>query len=181
MDNQKTKYQRMKRYRIKALKIISKIVLILITLSYTNCSDDNDLDLDLDLEFTNLKTIEIGDYKLEFPSQFQLIEGLGIDSYVGKVVGSGIELTFDFGVFTNPHQNLPENRFEVINETFGSVERQIVIGLNPREDFTGIHIRDLNNFSELGNFVSLSMSTVDITQEQQDLVVQILESTVLIE
>lgn len=132
-----------------------QVLLVLITLSLTNCNNDENSNL----EYTNLKAIEIGDYKFDFPSQFQPIEEQGIDSYIGKVIGAGIELTYDFGIYTNPYENLPEGAFEVLNEIFGSVERQIVIATNPSQDFTGIHIRDLNNFSDLGNYVSLRMST----------------------
>ena len=155
---------------------LTKILFALMVTSLTGCNDD-----ELNLEYTNLKTIVIGDYRFEFPSQFRLIEEQGIDSFVGKVVGSGIELKFDFGVYTSPIENLPSNSYEVLNETFGSVERQIIIGLDTQENFAGIHIRDLNNFSFLGNYVSLWMGTRDISQEQQNLVIKIFESAELIE
>lgn len=132
------------------------------------------------LEYTNLKTIEIGDYSLQVPAQFNIQEEQGIDSYVGYLSGSGIELQFDYGVYTNPSENLPPEQYDVFLTILGSVEKQIVVGKNPNENFTGLHIRDMNNFSPLGNYVSLNMSIVDITEVEQDLVVQILESAVII-
>ena len=159
------------------MKEISKILFVLVIILMTNCSKEDDPSL----EYTNLKTIEIKDYKFEFPSQFQLIEEQGIDSYYGRIVGSGIELIFDYGPYTEPYQNLSNERFEIIFETFDSVERQIVIGKNPKEDFTGIHIRDLNNSVDSEHYISLQMFTNEISQEQQNLVVQIFKSAVLIE
>lgn len=159
------------------MKSLLNILIPILLLTFSNCnSDDN-----LNLEYTDLKTIEIGDYQLEVPNHFELKPGQGIDSYVGNVNGSGITLAFDFGVYTSPYENIDTAKFDLIFEVFDSVERQIVLGKNPQEDFTAIHIRDLNNFSELGNYVSLHMRAYELSAEQQALAINILKSTVLID
>jgi hypothetical protein len=47
------------------------------------------------------KTIEIGDYLFDFPSDFKLVEEKGIDSYVGKIQGDSMWFGFDFGYYSN--------------------------------------------------------------------------------
>ncbi len=152
------------------MNITLKLFWALIALSFISCNK---------LEYSNLKPIDIRDYQLEVPSQFQLIEQQGIDSYVGKLSGEGIEIKYDFGVYTSPAKDLDQDKFDVHFETFGAVERQIVVAKDPKEDFTTMHIRDLDNFSDLGSHVSLKMYTNNITRKQQKLVVKIFESTKL--
>jgi len=152
------------------IKNFSKILLAVIMLSFLSCNK---------LEYSNLKSIDIYDYQLKVPAKFQLIEEQGIDSYVGKLVGEGIEIQFDYGIHTSPSKNLDQDKFNIYFETFGSVERQIVVPKNPNEDFTSMHIRDLNDFSDMKSYVSLKMYTNNITRKEQDLVVKIFESTKL--
>ena len=46
-------------------------------------------------------TIAIGEYTFQFPKDFQLEEGKGIDSYVGKIKGDKLWLGFDYGYYSN--------------------------------------------------------------------------------
>lgn len=74
----------------KYLKSILKLSLVLLTLSA--CSN----------EIKKHNEIVLGDYSLQFPSEFYLVEEKGIDSYVGKVTNGHIEFAFDFGYYSNP-------------------------------------------------------------------------------
>jgi hypothetical protein len=47
------------------------------------------------------KTIEIGNYLFDFPTDFELITEQGIDSYVGKIKGDSMSFYFDFGYYSN--------------------------------------------------------------------------------
>lgn len=47
------------------------------------------------------KTIEVGDYLLDFPEDFTLEPEQGEDSYVGKITGDSIEFFFDFGYYSS--------------------------------------------------------------------------------
>lgn len=47
------------------------------------------------------KTIEVGDYLFDFPSDFELVSENGIDSYVGKIKGDSMWFSFDFGYYSN--------------------------------------------------------------------------------
>ena len=47
------------------------------------------------------KTIEVGDYKFDFPRDFELVEEKGIDSYVGRIQGDSMSFVFDFGYYSN--------------------------------------------------------------------------------
>ena len=46
------------------------------------------------------KTIEIGDYLFDFPSEFEIIREQGIDSYVGKIQSDSVQIIFDFGYYS---------------------------------------------------------------------------------
>jgi len=78
----------------------------------TNCKSNDDPEV----ISTDLKIIEIGNYKFEIPSNFELIQDQGIDSYIGKVIDSEITMRFDFGWYTSPSINLPDNEFLVIED-----------------------------------------------------------------
>lgn len=152
------------------MKIFTKILFTVIILSSLSCNK---------LKYSNLKSIVIYDYQLKVPAKFELIEEQGIDSKVGKLVGKGIEIQFDYGIHTSPSRDLDQDKFNVYFETFGFVERQIVVAKNTREGYTSMHIRDLDKITDLKNHVSLKMYTNNITRIEQDLVVKIFESTKL--
>lgn len=161
---------------VKKTKTMKKLfTFTLILISFISCNDNDDFDL----EYTNLKTIEIGNYEFEFPSNFKLVEKQGNDSYVGEVVGSGISLFFDFGYFTGggPNINNPNNIYEVIEDNINNHIRQIHIAKAPSQNGTYIDFFAIDGYSEVINaYLSLSMGTGTLTIEEQELVVKILSS-----
>lgn len=54
------------------------------------------------------KTIEVGDYLLDFPADFELIPEKGIDSYVGRIKGDSMWFGFDFGYYSNDFEKTPQ-------------------------------------------------------------------------
>lgn len=58
------------------------------------------------------KTIEVGDYLFDFPSDFELVTEKGIDSYVGEIKGGSIEFGFDFGYFSNDFEQTSREYLE---------------------------------------------------------------------
>ena len=56
----------------------------------------------------NWKTIEVGDYLFDFPSNFKLVKEKGIDSYVGKIQGDSMSFGFDFGYYSNDFEQTPQ-------------------------------------------------------------------------
>jgi hypothetical protein len=58
------------------------------------------------------KTIEVGNYLFDFPSDFKLIAEKGIDSYVGKIKGDSISFSFDFGYFSSKLEQTSEEYLE---------------------------------------------------------------------
>jgi len=46
--------------------------------------------------------------------EFTLVPEQGFDSYVGKIEGTGISLFFDYGWYTSPRSNLPEDEYLVM-------------------------------------------------------------------
>ncbi|MGZ3945484.1 MAG: hypothetical protein ACXVJB_11110 [Mucilaginibacter sp.] len=47
------------------------------------------------------KTLKIGDYLIDVPENFKLTFEKGYDSAPGKIIGNGIDLFFDYGMFTD--------------------------------------------------------------------------------
>lgn len=54
------------------------------------------------------KTIEVGDYLFDFPADFELVTGNGIDSYVGKIEGDSMWFGFDFGHYSDDFEQTPQ-------------------------------------------------------------------------
>ena len=58
------------------------------------------------------KTIEVGDYLFDFPADFELISGKGIDSYVGKIKGDSMWFGFDFGYYSDDFEQTQQEYLE---------------------------------------------------------------------
>jgi len=58
------------------------------------------------------KTIEIGDYLFDFPSDFELVTEKGIDSYAGKIKGDSMLFGFDFGYYSSDLEQTPQEYLE---------------------------------------------------------------------
>ncbi|MEM9672884.1 MAG: hypothetical protein AAF992_09840 [Bacteroidota bacterium] len=200
------------------------------------------------------KTIEIGDYQFDFPSDFKLAKERGIDSYVGKIKGDSLWLAFDFGYYSSSFAKTPEEllkeeswrweaayqfmengvtydnknypKIETLSirpadsqdssyergvdyiatciyedttfeypifipaeteevtfkiDTIGNSFRKIVIASDPKKGITGIYLRDLDGFNEsINSYLALSMSTSNLTETQQELVLKIFDTGRLI-
>ena len=87
---------------------MKKIVLLVCVTLFASCSS-KDVDTPRQTEIS----ITVADYIFEVPAGFRLVEAQGIDSYVGSVEGNGYSISFDYGWYTSPFENLPEDSFEV--------------------------------------------------------------------
>ena len=56
--------------------------------------------------------IVIAEYAFNFPNDFELIEGKGMDSYAGKIKGRKFWLGFDYGFYSDPLVETPEEYLE---------------------------------------------------------------------
>jgi hypothetical protein len=54
------------------------------------------------------KTIQVGGYYFDFPSDFKLVEEQGIDSYIGRIEGDEFTLWFDYGYYSGDFGPTPE-------------------------------------------------------------------------
>jgi hypothetical protein len=128
-----------------------------------------------DLSFDELKNLKIGEYNIQAPGNFNLIEQQGYDSKVGKIEGSGISMSFDYGMYTSPEQNIPEENYIIIDEINEGIRKQLVIAKNPQANNTSIHISFIGNS---GNTTppSLKFWTTNLTNSQQELVIKIYNS-----
>lgn len=198
--------------------------------------------------------MEIGSYQFRVPSNFELIEERGIDSYVGKIQGDSLQLAFDFGYYSSSLAKTPEEFLEEENwrweaayqfmesgvtydnnnypkietvdirpvskddsivergvdyiaictyndstfeypiflpeeteevtfhlDTIDNCARRIVVAHDPKKGVTGINLRDLNGFNKsMNSYLSLSLSTSNLTESQQALVLKIFDTGRLI-
>jgi len=152
------------------MRNLFKILILLCLGGFFSCSQEND-------NLSDLKTIEIGKYKLETPSHFELKEEQGYDSYIGKIQGSGITISFDYGIYSRKDEIISENDFELINEVSNGYSKQILIARNPEIDYTSLHISQINQ--EINNTFTnapLKMWSTNLSTPQQKLVIAIFES-----
>ncbi|WP_373522637.1 hypothetical protein [Aquiflexum sp.] len=150
---------------MEKLKILTSIIL---TFFFVGCSQS-------DLSFDNLKNIEIGQYQLQVPMNFIIIEEQGYDSMVGRIEGSGISMSYDYGMYTSPEQNVSEENFTIINEDNDGIQIQILVAKNPQRDNTAIHISFSEN-SGTNNPFPLKIWSTNLKDKQQDLVLKIFNS-----
>jgi hypothetical protein len=93
--------------------------------------------------------------------------GKGCD-YVAKCIHD--ETEFDYAVYI-PNE-IKELNFAV--DTIGGHYRKIVWAKDPQKGRTGIYLRDLNGFNEsINSYLALSMSTSNLTIEQQETALKI--------
>lgn len=129
-----------------------------------------------DLAYENLKTIEIGEYRLQAPENFKLLKGQGYDSNVGKIEGSGITLSFDHGPYTSPEQNVSEVDYIIFNATIDGFARQILKAKDPQRNNTTLHIHYYDENTGENNPPPLKIWTSHLNSTQQDLVINIFNS-----
>jgi hypothetical protein len=94
-------YNAIKRHQqMKKLLIIS-LTILLFSFRHTEKKTDG-----------QWKTIEVGNYLFDFPSDFELITEQGIDSYVGKIKGDSMRFSFDFGYYSNSFEQTLQEYFD---------------------------------------------------------------------
>lgn len=114
--------------------------------------------------------IKVGDYVFQFPHDFKLIKDIGIDSYVGRVQGDSMTMSFDFGRYSN---TLSEEKDSLIIkiDTVDNQYRKLVYTNDTQNGITGIYIRPLD--SDL----ALSMTTSHLTKRQQEIALGIFSTS----
>lgn len=160
------------------MKYTFKGILFIVCIVFTSCSSKDSTSSTSE----ETKVIAVGDYEFEFPTDFNLVELKGIDSYVGNLVGNEITLTFDFGWYTSPLSNLSEDEFIVTDTIINGHFRQIVQPINPEVNFTRIHLYRISDSTESPHgYNSLTMYTENISSAQLEIVLTIFNSAILTE
>ena len=103
----------------------------------------------------------------------------GIDSFVGAFVGDGVELSFDYGIYSDP-LNFDEGAlYAVHEETIGGVTAKIVRSRDA-SGTTGVHFADIEKFVFPGDIipfdVRLTITGQDLTPDEQEIAMQIFRS-----
>ena len=57
--------------------------------------------------------VTIGEYFFRFPDDFTLVEEKGLDSYVGRIKGGNLQLGFDYGFYSDPLVETPQEFLEI--------------------------------------------------------------------
>jgi len=150
------------------------LTLVAILCLFWNCNNDDDSN--------EPSSIEIGNYIFNFQTKFVLEELQGIDSYVGNVNGSGISLFFDYGWYTLPTTNLPENEYLVTEYEINGHYRQIVKPINSELNYTRIHLFKISDSIDNPNgYNSLSISTNNLNTTEQEMIIEVFNNVVIVE
>ena len=103
----------------------------------------------------------------------------GIDSFVGAYVGDGVELTFDYGIYSDPLNYDDDAAYDVHEETIGGLTAKIVVP-ESGDGITGVHFADVGKFAFPGDNIAfdvrLTITANDLTPEQQEIALQIFRS-----
>ena len=142
-------------------------ILILFSITFLIGCNEND-----ETFSSESKIIEIKNYTLEVPTNFELIEEQGFDSYIGKIQGSGIIISFDYGIYTRKEENISDQYYEVRDEIFDGYFKQILIAKNPEVNNTSVHIALI--YVDVENIFSkapLKIWSENITENKQNLLI----------
>lgn len=130
-----------------------------------------------DTIFENGNLIAIGEYTFNFTSDFGLTEEQGIDSYVGKVSNDNFSLTFDYGWYTRPSEDLPIDEYEVVEDVIDGHFRQIVKALDPESGYTSIHLFNIiDATANPAAYNSLTFNAIGIKAEEQAYILSVFSS-----
>jgi hypothetical protein len=125
---------------------------------------------------TEWQRLDAGPFSISAPPGWRFRPEMGIDSYVGSFRGDGVELTFDFGHFSNRLDDEKKRRY-VIEETFvGGARARIVSPRIPGRGLTGIYFQDVGDSRGLLNSNSLTIYCLDLSAQHQKLVLKILHT-----
>ena len=84
------------------MRTSKKTLIIIALVTLISCNDN------VRKKVKDLNIIEIGSYQFDFPNDFKLVKGNGIDSYVGEVIGDSLTIEFDYGYYSNSFTETPD-------------------------------------------------------------------------
>ena len=155
------------------MKFLKPFALIIALFFFFSCDKD---------VIKNPSSIEIGNYIFNFDTQFTLEELEGFDSYVGKINGSGISLSFDYGWYTGPATNLPANEYTVTEDEINGHYRQIVKPVDSELNHTRIHLYKISDaMNSPGSYNSLTVRSKDLTVAEQEMIIEVFNNVVIVQ
>lgn len=156
------------------MNYLKPLMLIIAMFFFFSCtSDDNN---------NEPSSIQIGNYAFNFKTKFTLEELQGIDSYVGKVNGSGISLSFDLGWYTRAASNLPADEYIVTEDEINGHYRQIVKPVDPELNYTRIHLFKISDsLDSPDGYDSLTMSTNNLSPAEQEMILEVFYNVEIVE
>jgi hypothetical protein len=116
---------------------------------------------------TDWQKVEAGKFSLYAPPGWEVHNRVGIDSYVGEFVGSGMVLSFDFGEYSNSLSEAQEPSYVVDHELIHGSWARIVSPRIPSEGITGVYFPRVLYASKLW------LAGHDLTSAQQEVALTI--------
>ena len=86
-------------------------------------------------------------FTIEVPVNWKYKFALGIDSDVGRIVGKGVDLTYDYSEMGYANSLNPDEieKYEIFIDTIGRYVRKIIHPKEGKRGMTGVYIWDLNS------------------------------------
>jgi hypothetical protein len=116
------------------------------------------------------RKVDAGAFWLFAPVGWKFHQSQGVDSYVGEIVGEGVLLKFDFGVYSSPLKREKKPEHAVVHESIGGGRAKIVSPQTPGHGITGVY------FPMTFGPNKLSLFGEDLTPAQQELVLRIFKT-----
>jgi hypothetical protein len=114
--------------------------------------------------------LDAGPFSIYAPPGWEIHKERGIDSYVGKIAGDGIELRFDFGRYSDPLDGAREPAYVIVETFVGGYQAKTVCPRTPGHGMTGIY------FPSVTASNSLSLFGQNLTDTQQKVVMEMFQS-----
>lgn len=85
--------------------------------------------------------LDAGPFSISAPLGWEFHQRTGVDSYVGKLVGNGVTLTFDFGRYSAELRNAKKPAYSVAKKSIGGRTAKVVRPRTPGNGVTGMYVR----------------------------------------
>ncbi len=159
--------------KYQSMKHLMPLTLVAFLFLFLSCNKDDDSN--------EPSSIQIGNYIFNFETKFTLVELQGIDSYVGKINGSGISISVDYGWYTSPANNLSENEYLVTEDEINGHYIQIVKPVDSETNYTRIHLFKISDSIGGDVYNSLSMYTNNLNAAEQEMIIKVFNNVEIIE
>ena len=114
--------------------------------------------------------IDLGEFTVEAPATWEYVPEQGTDSFVGRIEGDGVYLTFDYGAWSGFLDSGTEADYKIEEDSIDGFDAKIA---TPKATGDGLTVI---LFEQVPNENRLSLSAWDLNAEQEALALEVFQT-----